>query len=290
MSRIHEAIRKAAGDRAKEVATPSPEDIFQLSYLLAESAKAPKEKKDPPAIRLRPEVSNEEWTPDKQRMLFVAGGADGAGREQFRSLRTRVTQFQKQNGVKVILVGSALPGEGKTFVSANLACALAVQHENKVMLVGCDLRRGGLATLLGARPEPGLAEYLKGEATAAEVVQSGMGGNLHFISSGSPISEPGELIGGSKFQELIRNLRLAYDWIIIDTPPAIQFSDAAVIADLCDGVLLVFNAGATPTKLAQRAVQVFKKSMVLGAVLNRCEEMAVPEKYYGAYYHSGSAR
>jgi protein-tyrosine kinase len=289
MSRIHEAIRKAVRERAAKSEPITAEDIFGVSYLLAEKSRPAATRQESIADGELAPGGEEEWAPDKQRMLFVSDAVDGAAREQFRSLRARLSHLQKQSGLKVLLVASALPGEGKSFVAANLAHAFAVQRESKVVLVDADLRRGGLASLLGARPMPGLTEYLQAKQSLAEVLQVGMDGSLHFIPSGKTIGEPGELVGGSSMRELIAQLRASYDWVVIDTPPAVQFSDAPAIADLCDGVLLVLRAGATPVKLARRALHVFKRQTILGTVLNRCEEPEVPSKYYGVYERMSAA-
>jgi Mrp family chromosome partitioning ATPase len=100
------------------------------------------------------------------------------------------------------------------------------------------------------------------------------------------MQEPGELISGPRLKELIARLRKTFDWIVIDTPPALQFADAGAIADLCDGVLIVFGAGVTPRTLAKRAAQELNKCSMLVAVLNRAEDTERRAKYY-SYYKRG---
>jgi protein-tyrosine kinase len=286
MSRIHEALRKAARDRAsgQEFQVATADDILRTTYSLVNPAitiGSGEPVPSPPILHTTVRVQ-QPWAPDTSKMLFCSESADGAGREQFRALRTKFAQLREQRGIKAVLVGSALSGEGKTFVTANLAHAFAVQRENRVLLLDCDLRRGSLSSILGANSTPGLVEYLKQERELQDVLQSGLGG-LHFIPSGKRVKEPAELIGSARFRDLISQLRSKFDWILIDSPPAVQFVDANVIADLCDGVLFVVSAEVTPMKLAKRAVQLFKKQSVLGAVLNRAKEIDVPSKYFYRY-------
>lgn len=230
---------------------------------------------------------NVDWTPDKNAMLFSSLTPDLPGREQFRSLRANLYQIRDQRGLKVVGIASSLSGEGKSFVSANLAHALALQREHKVLLVDCDLRRGSLAGFVGAAPGAGLSEYLRAQQPPERVIQHGSGSNLYLIPSGARVQEPGELIGSSRLKELISRLRVVFDWIVIDTPPAVQFADAGVIADLCDGVLMVFGAGVTPLSLAKRAAQELRKHTVLGAVLNRAEDTERTAKYFSYYKGNG---
>lgn len=290
MSRIHEALRKAARDRASGQGSQitTADEILCTTYSLVNPAIAVDSKEPSPVVSQTVVRVQEPWAPDTSKMLFCSETADGVGREQFRGLRTKFTQLREQRGIKAILVGSALSGEGKTFVAANLAHAFAVQRENRVLLLDCDLRRGSLAAILGAKSRPGLVEYLKQEQELEDVLQSGLGG-LHFVSGGERMNEPAELIGSARFRGLISQLRSKFDWILIDSPPAIQFVDANVIADMCDGVLLVVSAAMTPMKLAKRTVQVFKKQSVLGAVMNRAKEEEVLSKYYYNYKKAQSA-
>lgn len=289
MSRIHEALRKAAKDRASgqdsQVATA--DEILRTTYSLVNPKAAAESKDSLPAIVHTAIRVQEPWAPDTSKMLFCSESTDGAGREQFRALRTKFAQLNEQRGIKTVLVGSALSGEGKTFVTANLAHAFAVQRDNRVLLMDCDLRRGSLSSILGANSKPGIVEYVKQERALEDVIQTGLGG-LHFIPSGQRMKEPAELIGSVRFRDLLAQLRSQFDWILIDSPPAVQFVDASVIADLCDGVLLIVSAEVTPMKLAKRAVQVFKKQAIIGAVLNRAQEREVPSKYYYNYEQTRS--
>lgn len=287
MSRIHEAIRKAALEQryASPGTMTSVEEILTTSYAVTGKAPAGVENghisEAVDHVLRRCETVN--WLPDKRFMLFASDKPDLPGREQFRTLRTNLSLIAEQRGLKTVGIASALSGEGKSFVAANLAHSLALQSEQRVLLVDCDLRRGSLAGLLGARSEPGLAEYLRGENPLESVIQHGAGSSLYLIPSGKRVQEPGEMISSSGLGQMLAQLRSIFDWIVVDTAPTVQFADAGVIADLCDGILLVFGAGMTPVQLAKRAARELKKRTVLGAVLNQAEDTERTAKYFSYY-------
>jgi capsular exopolysaccharide synthesis family protein len=222
-------------------------------------------------------------------MLFLSDGTDSAGQEQFRTLRSRLYQLREMGQLSVIVIGSALPQDGKSFVAANLAYAFALQSGRQALLIDADLRRvGGLDEFLKAPQGPGLVDYLKGERRAEEIIQKGQVENLYLISSGVADANAGELVGSPAFPRLVEQLRPVFDWIIIDTPPTIPISDAPLIADFSDGVLLVVNATSTPSKMAKRAAQQFRKESMLGVVLNRSAEPSRLYYSYSGYGYSGA--
>lgn len=189
--------------------------------------------------------------------------------------------------LKVIVVASAMPGEGKSFVSANLAHAFAVQSNRRALVIDADIRRaGGLSTLMGASCTPGLTDYLLGEQPLESIIQVGSVNNLYLIPCGKRAQKPGELIGDTRFRGLIEQPRPAFDWIVIDTPPVVPIADARTIADLADGVLLVVNARDTLAHLAKCAVQEFRRETLLGVLLNRTSEPSA--MYYSAYGYGHS--
>ncbi len=234
------------------------------------------------AARCRPA----EWKPDAQRMLsFDLRGTNPVGLEEFRTLRSRLYQLRQRQTLSRLLITSALPGEGKTFVSANLAQVFVRQRGRKVLLVDCDLRLSRLHDVLGAPSKPGITDYLRGEADEFEVVQKAPLENLYFIPGGRPISNPADLLAGNRLARLLDRLAPLFDWVIVDTPPAVPIADASMIANLCHGVLIVISSGKTPFDLAQKASKEFRQTPVLGTVLNRVPQGAT----YSRYYYSGYA-
>jgi protein-tyrosine kinase len=227
------------------------------------------------------------WQPNTRKMLFF-GHEERLGTEQFRTLRSRLYQIRRQQPLKTILVTSALPAEGKTFVAANLAQAIARQIGVRVLLIDCDLRWSKLDLAFGAPPIPGLTEYLSGETDEISIVQRSPLGNLFFIPGGGVSSNPLELINNGRLKTLLTRLAAAFDWILIDSPPAIPVSDASVLANFCDGVLMVIRAAVTPVDMLNRCVQEFHQRRLLGVVLNQVkQELVYESKYYARYYKSG---
>jgi capsular exopolysaccharide synthesis family protein len=215
-------------------------------------------------------------------MIFLEDNTNTAGQEQFRTLRSRLYQLRGTGSLHVIVISSAIPGEGKSFVAANLAHAFALQSDRQALLIDADLRRdGGLSSMLGAPARPGLTDYLLGEESAENIIQKGSLENLYLIPCGRRISKSAELVGNSRFGLLIEKLRPVFDWIIIDTPPVLPISDARTIADLSDGVLLVVNARSTMAHLAKRATHQFRRESLLGVVLNKTAEPSAT--YYSTY-------
>ena len=221
--------------------------------------------------KLLAECAQVSWNPDRKTLLFFDEQNHALGTEQFRSLRSHLYLMRKELALKRVLVTSPLPREGKTFVAGNLAQALVRQQGRRVLLVDGDLRRSGLHEWFGAPSAPGLSDYLAGDADFFQVVQRGPLENFFFIPGGRTVSNPLELIGSGRLRVLLDRLAPAFDWIILDSPPATVVSDAKLLAEVCDGVLMVVMAATTPFDLAQKGCQELRGRRILGVVLNRAQ-------------------
>ena len=183
--------------------------------------------------------------------------------------------------LKKLLVTSALPQEGKSFTAANLAQVMVRQHGRRALLIDGDLRGPRLHLMLGAPQGPGLSEYLLGTADEAAITQRSPMEGLFFIPSGESIEDPAELIASSRLKILLQRVEPLFDWIIVDSPPAIPVSDASVLAKACDGVLMVVRSASTPSDMARKARLEFSDQMLIGVVLNGTErDQAQYERYY----------
>jgi capsular exopolysaccharide synthesis family protein len=307
MSRIHEALKKASQSPAgshgllpdvdeiittgaemqnMEVSTPatSAETLMPSDMLPSSDAAL--------AHALFANCVRGTWPQGREALVFLSEDSVLAGKEQFRTLRSRLYQMRSEGELKIIAVSSAIPGEGKSFVSTNLAHAFAMQSGRKVLLIDADLRRiGGLSGVLQSPSSPGLVQYLQGKHGLEGLIHTGSIERLYFIPSGERVAQTGELVGDPKFVTLLEKVRPLFDWIIIDTPPVLPTADARVIADMSDGVLLVVNSSGTPSFLAKRAAQEFRRESLLGVVLNRAADPTAaryPGYGYGYGYGYGA--
>jgi protein-tyrosine kinase len=223
------------------------------------------------------------WKPDPKTMLFFSGQEHLYGMEEFRTLRSRLYQAREKHPLSKVLITSPLPKEGKSFVTANLGQVLVQQQGRRVLLVDADLRNPHLHLTLGAEPGPGLSDYLRSETDEFSIIQGGPMDNLFLIPAGSQNENPAELVANGRMNTLLNRLQPLFDWIIVDSPPAAAVSDAALIANYCDGVLMIVRSNATPFDIAQRARQEFGDNLI-GVVLNGISTLpAYSQYYYNAY-------
>lgn len=296
MSRIHEALKKAAEERNAQTDERNVADLVDLSRKEESVANSPvsqnlrtttvvKKSAGPQELtqfeKFTKTCRNVTWRVDPAASVFSAQLEHQAGAEKFRTLRSRLYQIASAQPLKKILVTSSTPAEGKTFVTANLAQSFIRQTDRRVLLIDSDLRASRLHLHFGAQESPGLSDYLNGECDESGVVQVGMGGNLCIIPGGSDVTNPSELLHSDRMKQLLDRMSLLFDWIILDSPPALAVHDASILADMCDGVLFVLRAGSTDFQLAEKASAEFRDKNLLGVVLNRVEK----HDAYGGYYY-----
>jgi len=302
MSRIHEALKKAEEERARGRLTLQDPKTAELSAIgtatqegvLANAAKGASTSatagSDDGADQLtleviKTQVRRFEWNPNPTTMLFFGQEAYAPGTEEFRTLRTRLYEMRDFQSLRTVLITSASPREGKSFMAANLAQIFVKQPDRRVLLIDGDLRWSRLHLSLGTFFTPGLSDYLRGEANELSIMQRGPLDNLFFIAGGKQASDPAELIANGRLKDLLLRLAPLFDWVIIDSPPAMAVSDPRMMADLCDGVLLVVAAGTGSYEIVQKARQQFNNKRLLGVVLNRAEpRRSYSYQYYGSYH------
>jgi capsular exopolysaccharide synthesis family protein len=209
-----------------------------------------------------------EWSPDPRTMLFFQEDDRRVGAEEFRTLRSRLYQIREKMALKRLMVTSALPQEGKSFVAANLAQVMVRQHGRRALLIDGDLRNPGVHRHLGTAQSPGLAEYLLGECDEFAALQRGPMENLFFMAAGRTVPNAPELLSNGRLKLFLQRIEPLFDWIVIDTSPVIPVSDATLVAGACDGILMVVRSAVTPADLARRAREEFPDKLLLGVVLN----------------------
>jgi capsular exopolysaccharide synthesis family protein len=302
MSRIHEALKRAEqersasqsaanGDRQPEhvaaggaiTTAPPPSSVVPQAVLPQLHAAQAVAEPIPDVLQFDELWANSSltaWNPDPKLIVFENSDPFFPGAEQFRTLRSRLYRMRESQPLQTILVSSAIPAEGKTLVSTNLAYALVRQRGCRVLLIDADLRAPRVHTLLGAPAAPGMADYLQGTATEAQVMQRNSEQGLCVIAAGNHVTHPSELISSDRMKHFLERVKPAFDWIIIDSPPALPVADASVLGGLADGVLLVVRANSTPSEASQKACKELRDAHILGVVLNTAEESAGYNSYY----------
>lgn len=298
MSRIHEALKKAAEERAAQIGTgvdaalaeiagarnPITQEARMIRATLLPHVTEPGKQEDLSYEELVKRCPHTEWRLDPLNSVFLGSKPGEGGPERFRTLRSRLYKISSARKLKTVLITSCIAGEGKTFVASNLAQSIMQQPELRVLLIDADLRSPRLHQLFGAPNCPGLSDYLKSEADQYSVIQRGMKENLFLIPCGSQVSNPSELLLSEKMKQLLNLLAPCFDWIIIDSPPALPVHDASILADMVDGVLFVIRAGTTDAEIAERSAAEFQAKNLLGVVLNQVLKSDSYGDEYQNYY------
>jgi len=231
--------------------------------------------------------------------LLPVDGADARGTrdelypvsEAMRELRTNLQFMDVDNPPRIIVVTSPLPGDGKSTTSANLAITVAASGQ-PVTLVDADLRRPTLARLFGLVEGAGLTDVLAGRAEFADVAQPvGSAGALTVLGSGMIPPNPSEVLGSERMRDLLRTLALD-SVVIVDAPPLIPVTDAAVLSARADGTFIVANTGRTTFEMLRKALQNLERTSAraLGVVLNRVPRRGMGAAYYGYQYRGDYVR
>jgi protein-tyrosine kinase len=279
MSRIHDALKMAA--TSKELLQQDASDPHRSESTRLLEVPPSIEEELPSinaettiAVPIRPNGILEGsrrlgWNLDSRVALPFHNMEPQKACEEFRALRTRLHQIREKRPLKALLVTSAVPQEGRSFVSLNLAHVLALQTESRVLLIDADLRGRSLHSCFDTTATPGLAEYLLQENEEFEIMQRGDAPNLFLIPAGRPVAGPTELVANGRFRSLVSTLGELFDWIVIDSPPATPVSDACSLSNYCDGVVMVVRAKSTPFDAVRKGLERFPEESLVGVVLNQ---------------------
>jgi capsular exopolysaccharide synthesis family protein len=187
---------------------------------------------------------------------------------------------QEHDGVRVVMLASAVSGEGKTLTAANLALTISESYNRRVLLVDADLRKPALHNIFRLNTTTGLSEGLRPDKPSKLVVRQ-ISQNLWLLPAGRPNSDPMAGLTSERMRQLLQEAKEAFDWVLIDTPPLVILPDANLLASSVDAVVLVVRAESTPHHLVKRAADAIGQKRVLGVVLNQAKAEYLP---YGGYY------
>lgn len=213
--------------------------------------------------------------------------------EAYRVLRSRIMQVIKSSGGKVIMVTSALPGEGKTLTAINLSFIFAREFQHTVLLVDADLRKQSVHRYLGYAYDRGLADYLLRNASLQDLITWPGVEKIALISGGESVRESAELLGSPKMKELVVDVKNRYPEriVIFDVPPILIGADAQTFATSVDHILIVVEEGRTSLLDVEKALQFLPQEKILGFVLNRSEHASpmVHSSKYASYCEDAPA-
>jgi capsular exopolysaccharide synthesis family protein len=208
--------------------------------------------------------------------------------EEYRRLAASLHQLHITAGLRTLMVSSALPRDGKTLTSTNLALTLAESFGRRVLLIDADLRRPSIHNVFNLPNSKGLADGLRSTAVGTPPLIE-VSNQLTVLPAGTPDQNPLAGLTSERMQAVIKGASERFDWVIIDTPPIGLISDANLMADLVDGVLLVIGAGTTAYAAVARAVAAFGRERIVGVVLNRVTEINSSNEHYRDYYYRSTA-
>jgi capsular exopolysaccharide synthesis family protein len=314
MSRIDEAMRRASGAGAVEPAPEQtvddlqPENASEATALSREPypvEDAEREARPPqtqPRTEARPDGSYEtasqaEPVPASESTLFerldarltekivVDHNMSPASREQYRRLAAVLHDAHNTSGLRLIMVCSAVAGEGKTLTASNLALTFSESYQKRVLLVDADLRRPSLHTVFRLDTALGLGDGLLSAGETKMLVRQ-VSPRLAVLPAGRPSSDPMAGLTSARMRRLLDEAKQSFDWVILDTPPVMLLPDAHLLASMVEGAVLVVRAGSTPHELVKRSADAIGRSRILGVVLNRAEGQGRHEDHYQYYGYS----
>jgi capsular exopolysaccharide synthesis family protein len=217
--------------------------------------------------------------PPKSRLVAL-NDSESLAAEKFGFLAIRLQHLRRDRSLKKVLITSTIPQEGKSMVSANLACTLARRTQQRTLLVEGDLRRPSLSQVFGLEKNPGICEWLQGERDLMASIYYLEDAGLCFLPAGSTRRNPLELLQSGGLSEMMNQLNERFDWIIIDSPPVMPLADTSLWMRLADGILLVVRQGITDKRQLARGLEALEPKKMIGALLNGSNAPTRGDYYY----------
>jgi capsular exopolysaccharide synthesis family protein len=292
MSRIDDALNKSLDGFASSTATVAQPGARRRDATIDDYP--PERGATPPPGRENTPVSTPASAPGRRPVdqarptelsLIVHHEAPPAAIEQYRRLAATLHELQVQRGLKMLVVTSALPRDGKTLTVANLALTLSESYARRVLLIDADLRRPSLHQLFGLSDSGGLSRFLR--LGTGEVSPARVSSRLSVLPAGDLARDPMAGLTSERMGALLDESAARYDWVLLDAPPVGVLPDAQVLARLTKAVVFVIGAGSTPCALVERAIAELGREYLVGAVLNRVDEKSIlTTSYYRNYFGS----
>jgi len=287
---IDKALEKAKATRKKGETPKTPADLSEFTpappFPLGELAHEPL--LIPPEIHYNTTRTLPVDLDNLRRNRIIAGGweAESSVVEGYKVLRTHLLQHTAAEGRNTLMITSPLAGEGKTLTAINLAITLSHEINHTVLLVDADLRSPSVTRSFGLGDQPGIADYLTAGVPIPELLIHPQGiSKLVVLPAGRAMPQAAELLNSPVMRDLVQELKHFYPnrYVIFDLPPILVYADALAFAPLMDGILVVVEARKTPKESIQRCQEMLQKFKLIGFILNKLEETAIPE--YLSYYY-----
>jgi capsular exopolysaccharide synthesis family protein len=278
MSRVYEALRQSEIEQGGTPTLLDPDTFLAPASLAATLVDRSATDLEWDGIKsLLPAVRED------SRVVTLTDG-NGLGAEKFRLLRARLRNIREQRQLQKLVITSAVPDEGKTLVSMNLAVCLAKHTDEKILLLEGDLRKPTLGEHLGIKSLPGIGEWFLTDGPVNKFIYRFDDLPLWILPAGSAPEDPVNILQSARFLELYKQLITCFDWIIIDAPPLVPMADVSFWSRHADGLLLVVREGHTPKTVLQKGLETLDNPKVVGVVFNDAHD--VESAYYGNYYYS----
>jgi protein-tyrosine kinase len=282
MSRIDEALRRSgAAPRSNSPGMRTPQgEVFESPWAFGDDTREVVTAVDPPLVE--PHATDMPSSAAGPRLVvtspidgfkaswkewLVSPEVDPAIVEQFRRLAAGLLHGQRDGRLKVIMITSAVPGEGKTLTALNLALVLAESYRRRVLLIDADLRRPRLSEAASLTVTEGLGEALKASEDR-KVAVTQLTEHLTLLPAGRPDPEPLSGLTSQRMQNLIEEAAERFEWVIVDTPPVTVAADAGLLGAMVDATVLVVKAGETPHMAVRQAIDTLGRDRIFGVVLN----------------------
>ncbi len=289
MSRVFEALEKSDEERKEVVARSRDGHHFLGEKTPLGKSFKPNGAGDPSPATVRT------WREKVEEILFgldlrhyksypiAALEQSSPAAEQFKILREQVKRLRLESGTRSVSITSPIKRDGKSMVAVNLAAALALDYDEQVLLIDCDLRNPQIHRYFGIEPNPGLADYLNSRSNedVMTYVKDTFLPNLKIFPAGRSPDFSSELLAKQKMRNVMEEIRSRFPdhQIIIDSSPVLSTPDPLVVARQVDGVIMVMRAGKTPRDCLLEAIQTLNSNKIMGIVLNDVD-LGKTSKYY----------
>lgn len=298
MSKFHQALQRAEQEYALQKRKPVETLEGVAADPLALHRSEPNLRRRPEEIaRERPKAPALPLSPptgmDNHLVSLLTSNSFEA--EQYQTLCHLIEQLHEKTELAVIAVSSAMPGDGKTTTSINLAGALTQASGARVLLIDFDLRRPSISEYLGERERahPGILDLVRNPNLALDDLTITFPSllNLRILYAGGEATTPYEVFKSAQVEEILADARRQYDYVILDTPPIVPFPDCRLLEQIVDGFLLVVAAHKTPRKLVEEAINILNPDKIVGLIFNKDDSRSVSGYAdYAAYYQYKTPR